>query len=280
MKKALVSYNTLLCARVEEILEKFNRSNVPVILLKGIALLHDTYEDPGERAMGDVDILIRPEDLEKTKSILIGNGFSFVHGNMSNAVVYGIKAPFEMYIDLHWSLANPRSPSQPKIYAPNEAVIWNRAAPIRFGQQKAFTLCPEDRVVYLCFHALKERFSSDKWLRDLSLLIQKKRKEINKEDFIRTAKKSGTLKLCSMIIDYLSATNKCNVHLFRDDRLEDEFSLYRGESALFRFLLKQKLYPLREALWIISMDSAGKKAEFLKNLISYIPRKIFKIKYE
>jgi Uncharacterised nucleotidyltransferase len=61
-----------LLIRLVEILGK---GGVEVGLLKGIAYMHDCYSDPGERVVGDIDLLIREEKINAATAILVGQGF-------------------------------------------------------------------------------------------------------------------------------------------------------------------------------------------------------------
>ncbi|MGB3111811.1 MAG: nucleotidyltransferase family protein [Candidatus Omnitrophota bacterium] len=272
--KHIAGYNLLVIERTEKVLGLFNREGIRTILLKGIALLQDIYKNPSERILSDVDILIRPEELQKAESILSGAGYRFAGTNNSNAVVYKISSEPDIFLDLHYHLYNHLSPSQEKVYEPDEKTIWERAVPVRLGQEETRVLGPEDRIIYLCFHLLKERFSNHKWLKDLSLLIREKQDDIDETEFIRAAKSSGTYKLCSMTIDHLNKIQGTRIKLLRDRHPENEFRMYRFEKAVFGFLLKCRIYPLREALWLIAMDTAGKKTDFFIDLLKYIPKKV------
>jgi len=45
-------------------------------VLKGSALAHLDYADPGLRSYNDIDILLRPEDIERAVAVLAGTGFT------------------------------------------------------------------------------------------------------------------------------------------------------------------------------------------------------------
>jgi hypothetical protein len=268
------NYNLLLCGCVANVLTLFNQANIPTILFKGVALLHDVYDDPSRRIINDADLLIKQENFDRAKKILTEAGFPYAGGNFANAEIYRINEDPEIYIDLHSHLVNPSSPTQLKIYCPDEKDIWNRAKPFKLGQEDVFMLNDIDRLIYLSFHLLKERFSEDKWLHDIGMFLNKKESLINEEEFIREAKKTGTYKLCSIVIDFLRQNSGYNIEFLKNANPEKEFFLYRIEKALFYLILKSKIYPLRELLWIISMDSVSKKIASLKDVIKYIPRKL------
>lgn len=61
-----------------ELIKLLNTADIEPILLKGIAgLLTDLHEDPAERVMSDIDILINPNDLPTAIDILLKNNYKF-----------------------------------------------------------------------------------------------------------------------------------------------------------------------------------------------------------
>ncbi|MBM2834955.1 MAG: hypothetical protein HW406_2116 [Candidatus Brocadiaceae bacterium] len=67
----------------------------PVIVLKGAALLSSVYENVGLRSLGDVDILVKPEDVSKIDTVLSQSGYrsdrrlrSYPVSNYLNSLVY------------------------------------------------------------------------------------------------------------------------------------------------------------------------------------------------
>ncbi|MBU1660855.1 MAG: nucleotidyltransferase family protein, partial [Chloroflexi bacterium] len=57
--------NTMLFRELDRILAAFAEANIPVILLKGAALAQTIYPDPALRPMGDLDLLVEKDDLER-----------------------------------------------------------------------------------------------------------------------------------------------------------------------------------------------------------------------
>lgn len=58
-----------------EILLAFRRANINVLLLKGVALAHAVYPQPGLRPMRDVDLLVKKEDMWQAQHVLTELGF-------------------------------------------------------------------------------------------------------------------------------------------------------------------------------------------------------------
>lgn len=58
-----------------ELHKLLTENNVPYVILKGAASAH-YYPKPILRAMGDVDFLVKPEDVDRATDVLRGNGFT------------------------------------------------------------------------------------------------------------------------------------------------------------------------------------------------------------
>ncbi|MBT3398901.1 MAG: hypothetical protein HOL07_13155 [Rhodospirillaceae bacterium] len=52
-------------------------ADVPVVVIKGFALAHMIYDDPEIRAVGDIDVLVRPADRDRLVRHLSTNGYTF-----------------------------------------------------------------------------------------------------------------------------------------------------------------------------------------------------------
>jgi hypothetical protein len=61
---------------LREILQLYERAGIPVLVLKGGALMHLVYQEPGLRPMSDLDILVRGSDLWRARDLLTELGFN------------------------------------------------------------------------------------------------------------------------------------------------------------------------------------------------------------
>lgn len=84
---------------LEEVKTLFASAQCPYITFKG-ATLREYYPVPESRAMGDIDVLIKAEDRDKIKKLLISNGFDCVkeNGPVYNYVKNGV------LLDVHTKL--------------------------------------------------------------------------------------------------------------------------------------------------------------------------------
>ena len=72
-----------------ELHELMTENNIPYVIMKGLASAM-YYPEPSLRSMGDVDFLVKSEDLKKANKVIINAGFTVDHGEEkgSKHIVY------------------------------------------------------------------------------------------------------------------------------------------------------------------------------------------------
>ena len=123
---------------------------IPAVALKGVALADLVYPSPGARAMGDVDLLVRREDLSEALVRLEALGYRRKypgHPILDHADYHERQLEGPLELDLHQAFI------QPARLAIDYRAIFDRAVPWRALGGNALLLAPEDAVVYACLHA-------------------------------------------------------------------------------------------------------------------------------
>lgn len=143
--------NRRLLAEVGEITEALVAAGIRPIWLKGTALLLDgVHADPTGRFLGDVDLLLRPDEIEPAAELIVGLG-------------YGRKPPGAAGAHDRVKLFHPERPAQVELHHP--AVPVHLAAPLPpeamraravsvAGLPGAAVPCPDDIVVHAVIHAM------------------------------------------------------------------------------------------------------------------------------
>jgi len=138
----------------------------PVIVLKGAALLSSVYEDFGLRMLGDVDILVKPEDVPKIDKVLSQSGYQSDHTlsfyrvtNYLNSLVYG-KTGSPLLLHLHWHLINNALPNYVYAEKINMDKIWNEEIPLKIRESNALCLAPHHQLLHLSEHAMKHSYNT------------------------------------------------------------------------------------------------------------------------
>lgn len=76
MDKNILARNILILKQFEEIADCLKTHNVPVILLKGIALINIFPDYCAQRIMEDMDMLFRPQDIKTVRNLLLSLNYS------------------------------------------------------------------------------------------------------------------------------------------------------------------------------------------------------------
>jgi hypothetical protein len=135
--------------------ENFNRANIPFRVLKGPAVAHLDYSDPSLRDFGDVDLLIHPDDLDLTITVLAEQGyvrrFPEPRAGFDRRFAKSVSMvnPDGLELDLHRTLAAGVFGQRVDV-----GMLWN-APPAHFalGGLPLDALGSAERFIHACYHA-------------------------------------------------------------------------------------------------------------------------------
>ena len=74
--------NQRLLLRASEAIRTFEEQKVSTMILKGMALSLKYYKDMGMRPMGDIDVLVQPDDIDAAFGILTEMGHTFIRAEL------------------------------------------------------------------------------------------------------------------------------------------------------------------------------------------------------
>ncbi|MEG1148278.1 MAG: nucleotidyltransferase family protein [Niameybacter sp.] len=170
-------------AQVVEVLEAFQKMNVPVIVLKGL-VVRQFYPRPELRTMSDADFLVPLRDLEKIESYLLSLGYV---KEEASPVHIAYVHPKRTTIEVHWTIRDARIFEQVNSL---EEELWNEAVPVKIRHIEVLSLGLEDLIIHLCAHMATHLLVGGFGVRqvlDLALLLEQKEDEVNWENFKRKA---------------------------------------------------------------------------------------------
>ncbi len=148
--------NLWMLARLATVLQRANAAGVPIIVLKGAALLGHLYE-LHERPMSDVDLLIRPADRERLLACLAPEVSLVQRSPVLDLLPHDLSGEFGarfegLPLDVHTNLMN--RPWLRRVVALDERDLWERAIPVQVAGHPALRLSPEDQLLHLASHAV------------------------------------------------------------------------------------------------------------------------------
>jgi hypothetical protein len=139
-------------------LDACERRGIAVMVVKGMALASLVYPDPALRPMADVDLWVRPADLDAADAALRDTGLGYparTHaGRQLPTAAEGLaERSFELpdtlvLFELHGTLKSLAALDAARIER-----IWTRSRPATLGGIPARVQHPEDLLLHLCLHA-------------------------------------------------------------------------------------------------------------------------------
>ena len=171
--------NTLLIEEFKHLLFTLESHHVPIIVLRGYALIYWIYKDPGLRPINDIDILIREKDLSLMKEVLSKAGFHSPAGHP----LLSIKG--KVVIDIHLDiLGSSRIQSRRFGFDETSARWWEHCQSIssyindegdvadQVSHRSVFVLRPHDFVITCAMHLMKHSFERLLWFVDIKEIIE------------------------------------------------------------------------------------------------------------
>jgi hypothetical protein len=159
-------FNLKLIHELKEILEIVNQKDIHVVLLQGMDLVQQVYEDIGLRPMIDIDLWILRKDYSGFITILVKRGYQR-DPIYPNTFRKG-QTTFDLHTHILWA---DRIRARKILFNKDEEDIYQRTKLIYIEGQRALCLDPFDQVVYLSLHVLKHYVNRLVWLTDIKGLL-------------------------------------------------------------------------------------------------------------
>jgi hypothetical protein len=183
------------------LLSAFNNQEIPVIVLKGAALLESIYRDISLRPMGDLDILVRPERLDQAEAIAFKLGYGFrANRELQEQTRQSCHHLANLWhheknimLEIHHHIVSHDEP-----YYFNLEDFWARARSDTILGAHALTLAPEDLLIHLSIKFLLDRrYQSNAALGqlcDISEVIKHYDDSLDWDLIEKTSRENGVLK--------------------------------------------------------------------------------------
>ncbi len=198
----------LACIQAMKLLDQtLDDQKIDVMLLKGAALLDNTYCKVGMRPMCDIDLLVRPWDKVYIEKCLNRIGYE---NEKLNLHVFTKKC---VVIDIHnHALNTDRIKSREILFPAGMNPVWDKVVPWKSDFKRLKRPDKPDMVLLLSQHLMKHSFSGFIWFFDIYLLLR----EQNKSDWEKLFKRAEYLQQ----IRPLSYVLHCLKLLFNFDPME------------------------------------------------------------
>ncbi len=163
-------HDTLVCS-LGEALRELAADGIQVAALKGPILAERLYGAPEHRHSSDLDLLVRPRDIDRAVTALARVGY-VLQGGASGRYFrahhhhVNLTHPTLTLVELHYEAY--RGFGVGLLAAP----LLDRAVPYRTARWSTSILSPEDELIHLAAHGAGHRFERVGWLYDLKLFVR------------------------------------------------------------------------------------------------------------
>ena len=168
--------------QLADILAAFAEVPIDVIVLKGSWLSETVYDDPAQRTMSDIDLLIRASDRDACHACLRTLGYAARTDTLHNRFAYDQSYVHPVHrkpVELHWHVASDMASGTPK---PDIEAIWQNTSPAICCGQPVRALSPADQLAHLVHHTLHHLFAMPlRGYVDLALLLRKSGAQLTPE---------------------------------------------------------------------------------------------------
>jgi hypothetical protein len=203
--------NQLRLARCKSLLQALHNAGIPILLLKGAALLIYYYENFGLRRMGDIDILVPAQWQAAAMDILNVSGWQekgiprrrLCRENSDLFYALAFENAAGDILDLHWHVMIECTS------AAADDHFWKNALCRRWGELPVRILHPADQLLHTCVHGIRHflvgaEAQSITWIPDAMAILNSGNGAF---DFARlqcTAQKFGLVLALQKAMTYLA----------------------------------------------------------------------------
>jgi len=169
----ITARNLALAEELRKLLRTFRDQRVPCLPLRGLALAERLYGDIPPRPMGDIDLLVRKEDVHRVQALFEALGFREMdrRPGFASAFSYTLKFFVErsvmVIVEPHWTIAYP-----PFVDRLDMEAVWSRCVPARVIGEQTLSLGREDLLVHLCLHLIHRDDAPFLWVYELDRYLR------------------------------------------------------------------------------------------------------------
>lgn len=186
-----------LAAELRDVIALFSAHAIRALPHKGPVLAQRAYGSLVSRQMGDLDILVRPRDVARVRTLLLSVGYRSPRSRIAIpgtlALEYQHRLEHEQdgtVIELHWTIT-PRSLAA----APSLDELWERHETMSLLGTEIPTLGAADLLLVLCLHGAKHRWCRLELIASVAELLSRGGDAIDWNALIARAAVLGNLRM-------------------------------------------------------------------------------------
>jgi hypothetical protein len=177
-RRAYTLFTMNLTAEMFRLFDGFAASGVEALVIKGPILSARCYGDPGLRQYGDLDLIVRNKDIQRSTELMISLGYE---PSVPLTAIRAKKIPGEyvfrqsstkLLVEFHTELTfryHPRT-------LPLEN-LFQRQTRVNIDSHKVPALSPEDELMLICIHGAKHFWEQLSYIADVAAFVSRQELE-------------------------------------------------------------------------------------------------------
>ncbi|MFH0798819.1 MAG: nucleotidyltransferase family protein [Pseudomonadota bacterium] len=184
--------NRRMMADAAHAVQLLENGGVKTVLIKGMAMLADVYEDAALRRTSDADILIHFEDLDRAKKILMSDGFACDpladKSSFANELGFGRKNT--VFVEVRWDMCHHDRFRFCNRFSMGGIFTGAAAADLNGAAVKIPS--PEYQLLIAAFHqSFVHHFEKKMWLYDIVAIADRYGKDLSWERVVQLSETCG-----------------------------------------------------------------------------------------
>ncbi len=195
--------NLFMTTELLKLLDLFTTHEIPAFPFKGPVLDAYLNQDVVSRQCGDLDIMVRTQDVTRAQELLLSQGYQPHVHLTSTQHTFFLRSEYELpfvrkdgncVVELHWRIT-----PQYFSFSLDFEHLWERLEPVSFNGREVLTLSSEDLVLILAMHGTRHLWQRLGWVCDVATLISN-HKEIDWDWVIEQAHRLGSERMLSLAL--------------------------------------------------------------------------------
>jgi putative nucleotidyltransferase-like protein len=171
-RRAYTLFTMNLTAEMFRLFEGFAAAAVEALVIKGPVLSERCYGDPGLRQYGDLDLIVRDADIQRSTELMLNLGYE---ASVPLTAIQAKKIPGEyvfrqtstkLLVEFHTELTfryHPRPLPLEKLF--------KRQARVNIDSHLVPVLSPEDELLLICIHGAKHFWEQLSYIADVAAFV-------------------------------------------------------------------------------------------------------------
>jgi hypothetical protein len=167
--------NLILTEELLKLLHLLETNGIPAVPYKGPVLAVSLYGDLTLRTFGDLDIIVRKQDVHRAKALLFAQGYrldlsltreqeiAFLDSDLEG---WFVRQDGKVMVEVQWGERKDFP------LTPDFEPFWKRLGKYSFQGTMVLTFSPEDLLLLLCLHGAEHCWERLNWVCDLAEFVR------------------------------------------------------------------------------------------------------------